>query len=403
MDFSVPESVESLLPAVREFVERELFPLEGEFLADGFGALLPALEKHRQRVRKEGWWTPHLPRELGGLGLGLVEFACLSAELGRSPVAHYVFNCAAPDVGNMELLREFGDQRQKRQYLEPLARGEIRSCFAMTEPDYPGSNPVWMATRARKEGASYVLNGHKWFASSAEGAAFAVVMAVTDSEAPPHQRASLLIVPSDAAGFRLLRNLSVMGHRGEGWASHGEIVFEECRVPAANLVGEEGTGFRLAQARLGPGRIHHCMRWIGIAERAFELMCRRAVVRELAPGRPLGLQQTVQTWIAECRAGIDAARLMVLEAAWKIERQGAKAARREISTIKYFAADVMLQVLDRAIQVHGALGVTDDTPLAFFYRQERAARIYDGPDEVHKSSVARAILRSYGLRKEPSP
>jgi alkylation response protein AidB-like acyl-CoA dehydrogenase len=249
-------------------------------------------------------------------------------------------------------------------------------------------------------GGDWVLSGHKWFVSGAEGAAFAIVMAVTRPDASPHRRASLLLVPTDTPGFRLVRNISVMGHAGQDYFSHGEVVLEDCRVPRAHLLGEEGTGFALAQERLGPGRIHHCMRWIGICERAFELMCGRAATRELAPGVLLASRQAVQHGIAESRAEIDASRLLVLRAARSIEESGAPAARAQISLIKFFVAGVLQRVLDRAIQVHGALGLTEDTILSFLARQERAARIYDGPDEVHKTVVAREALRRHGVEIE---
>ena len=268
----------------------------------------------------------------------------------------------------------------------------------MTEPEFAGSNPVWMATAAVRDGDQYVIDGHKWFTSSAEGSAFAIVMAVTDPAAPAHRRASQVVVPMDTPGVVLVRNISTMGDAGSDWMSHAELRFEQVRVPASNLIGEEGAGFALAQERLGPGRIHHCMRWIGICERSFRLMCERAVSRELSPGQPLGNQQAIQHWIAESRAEIDASRLLVLDTAEQIERNGAYAARDRISIIKFHVAGVLQRVLDRAIQVHGALGMTDDTPLAGWYRHERGARIYDGPDEVHKSSVARRILKSYGLK-----
>lgn len=267
----------------------------------------------------------------------------------------------------------------------------------MTEPEHAGSNPTMLSTTAVKEGDSYVIDGHKWFTSSADGAAFAIVMAVTD---PYHEnryrRASMIIVPTDTPGFKLVRNISVMGEPGEGHPSHAEILYEECRVPQSHLLGEEGAGFVIAQERLGPGRIHHCMRWLGICERAFELMCRYAVKREVAPGRRLAEQQTIQNWVAESRVEINAARLMVLDAALKIDREGQYEARDEISLIKFYVANVLQRVLDRALQTHGGLGMTDDTPIAYWYRHERAARIYDGPDEVHKWSVARRILKRYG-------
>jgi alkylation response protein AidB-like acyl-CoA dehydrogenase len=398
MDFTISEKLQQIVQAIRDFMRREVYPLERDFGEKQFRAMLPVLNGKRQKVKGLGLWAPHIPKEYGGVGLSLTEFAHVSEELGRSPLGHFLFNCQAPDVGNMEILMHYGTEEQKETYLMPLIRGDIRSCFAMTEPDYPGSNPVWMGTMAVKDGGDYVINGRKWFASSAEGAAFAIVMAITNPEAEsPHQRASQIIVPTDAPGFNLVRNIPVMGDRGEDWASHGEIVYKNCRVPQTNRLGPEGAGFAIAQERLGPGRIHHCMRWIGICERAFELMCQRAATRQLAPGKPLGSRQIIQEWIAECRAEINAARLMVLHAVWKIDREGAYAAREEISLIKFFVANVLQKVLDRAIQVHGGLGVTDDTPLSFWYRHERAARIYDGADEVHKSVVAKRILRKYGI------
>jgi alkylation response protein AidB-like acyl-CoA dehydrogenase len=398
MDFSESPKVKTVRGVVREFVKAEILPLEGAFLHDGFVALLPALAQVRRRAKETGLWAAHVPEEHGGAGLSLLEFAHMSEELGRSPLGHYAFNVQAPDVGNMEVLMEHGTPGQKERYLLPLVRGEIRSCFTMTEPEFAGSNPVWMGTTARKEGEEWVLRGHKWFASSADGAAFAVCMAVTDpGAAEPHRRASMILVPTDTPGFERIGNLSVMGARGGDWASHGEISYQDARVPLGNLLGREGEGFRIAQERLGPGRIHHCMRWIGVSERAFEILCSHAAKRELAPGRPLGGKQIVQQWIAESRAEIHAARLMVLHAAWRIEREGARAAREEISLIKFTVARTLQRVLDRAIQGLGGLGMSDDTPLAFWYSHERAARIYDGADEVHVESVARRILRRHGM------
>jgi alkylation response protein AidB-like acyl-CoA dehydrogenase len=397
-----PETLLPLLDRFRDFVEETVIPLERRFLAEGFHAVSPELEAARGEAKRLGLWAPQLPEAWGGRGLSLLEFGHVSEVLGRSPLGHYSVNCQAPDAGNLELLSEHGSEDQRQRWLGPLARGEIRSCFAMTEPERAGSNPVWMETTARRDGDTLVLDGHKWFASSADGAAFAVVMAVTEPEAPPHERASMILVPTDTPGYRLVRNLPVMGEQGQGWASHGEVRLEECRVPAENVLGGWGKGFRMAQARLGPGRIHHTMRWLGICERAFDLLCRRAVEREIEPGVPLGTRQTVQTWVAESRAGIDAARLLVLDTAAKIDREGARAARVEISLIKFFVAGVLQDVLDRAIQAHGGLGMTDLTPLAWFFRHERAARIYDGPDEVHKAVVARRILQRYGLESRRS-
>jgi alkylation response protein AidB-like acyl-CoA dehydrogenase len=386
----------ALLARIHAFVRDELGPLDERFTREPFRALLPDVQAARQAARAAGLWAPHLPRELGGLGLPLAEFAHVSEALGRSPLGHLAVNAQAPDVGNMELLHAHGSAAQKERWLEPLARGEIRSCFSMTEPGHAGSNPVWLSTTARREGGEYVIDGHKWFTSSADGAAFAIVMAVTNPDAErPHERASMIIVPTDTPGFDRVRNIPLMGDTGEDYFTHAEIRYEGCRVPVENRIGAEGAGFLLAQERLGPGRIHHCMRWIGVCERAFELMCRRALGRELNPGDPLGERQAVQHWIAESRAEIDAARLLTLNAAARIDAVGARGARVEISTIKFYVAGVLQRVLDRAIQVHGALGMTDDLLLSFWYRHERGARIYDGPDEVHKSLVAREVLKGF--------
>ena len=400
MDFEIPARVKPLISRLRAFVQEEVIPLEPAFLNGEFVEMLPQLAELRARVREAGLWAPHLPERYGGMGLSLHEFAYVSEELGRSPLGHYAFNCQPPDIANMHLLLNYGTEEQKERFLEPLARGEIRSCFAMTEPEYPGSNPVLMGATAQKDGDEYVINAHKWFTTGAEGASFTIVTALTNPERTNrHQRASLILVPLDTPGYRRIRNISIMGEPGSDHASHAEVVFENVRVPQSNLLGPEGEGFRLAQERLGPGRIHHCMRWIGICERAIDLACRRAVSRQLSSSALLADQQVIQHWLAESRAAVDAARLLVLRAAWKIDQVGAAAARVEISTIKFYVAGVLQSVLDRAIQVHGALGLTDDTPLAYWYRHERAARIYDGPDEVHKWVVARQMLEPYRAEK----
>ncbi|MBW8010442.1 MAG: acyl-CoA dehydrogenase [Chloroflexi bacterium] len=399
MDFSIPDKIKSIIETIDTFVREEIQPLEEDFLTSPIEQTLPKLEEKRKKVKDLGLWSPHLPEEYEGMGLSLNEFAHVSETLGRSPLGHYAFNCQAPDVGNMEILLEHGTEEQKETYLRPLARGEIRSCFAMTEPEFAGSNPTHMASSAVKDGEDYVINGHKWFTSAADGSAFAITMAITNPDAEKiHHRASQIIVPTDTPGYELVRNIPVMGHTGEGYFSHGETRFTDCRVPQSNLLGEEGRGFAIAQERLGPGRIHHCMRWIGICERALELMCKYAVSRELSPGKPLASRQIIQAWIAESRAEINAARLLVLQAAWKIDKEGQYASRNEISIIKFFVAGVLQKVVDRAIQVHGGLGVTDYTPLAYWFRHERAARIYDGPDEVHKAVIARRILKEYGVQ-----
>jgi acyl-CoA dehydrogenase len=395
MDFEVSEKMKAVIEMMDEFVEKELIPMEPEFLERPFVDLVPQLEEKRRMVRQMELWAPQHPREYGGMGLNLMEFGLVSESLGRSPLGHYVFGAQAPDAGNIEILHLHGTEEQKETYLRPLVDGRIRSCFSMTEVDMPGSNPTMLETTAVRDGDDYVINGQKWYTSSADGADFAIVMAVTNPEAPLYLRASMIVVPTDTPGFNRVRNIPVMGHKGSGWASHAEILYQSCRVPRKNLLGPEGHGFVIAQERLGPGRIHHCMRWIGICNRAFALMCSRAQNRVISPGKTLASKQIIQSWIAECAADIQAARLMVLHAAWKMETLGHKEAREEISLIKFFAANILQKVVDRALQVHGGLGMTDDTILAFFYRHERAARIYDGVDEVHKISVARRILREF--------
>ena len=391
--------IEELLSKVRDFLRDEVYPLEQAFLQQPFKALLPTLQTKRDQIKAAGIWVPHLPKEYGGLDLTLLEFARVSEELGRTPLGHYLFNCQAPDIGNTEILMAHGTDEQKERFLNPLIRGDVRSCFSMTEPEHPGSNPTWMSTTAVADGDDYVINGHKWFTSSAEGASFAIVMTVTDPESDnPYKKASQIIVPIPSEGFEIIRNINVMGDEGSDYASHAEVRYTNCRVPRKNLLGNEGAGFAIAQERLGPGRIHHCMRWIGICERAFDLMCDYAAHRQLAPGVLLGSKQNIQEWIAESRADIDSARLLVLDTAAKIDRDGSKAARERISLIKFWVAGILQRVLDRAIQVHGALGLTDATLLSYWYRHERGARIYDGPDEVHKTVVAREALRRFGMK-----
>ena len=336
-----------------------------------------------------------MPRELGGLGLTLVEHGLVSERLGRSPLGHYVFGCQAPDAGNLEILHKYGTPAQQARWLAPLARGEIRSCFSMTEPENPGSNPTIMSCRAVRDGDHYVIDGHKWFTTAADGAAFAIVMAVTNPDAPPHARASMIIVPTNTPGFELARNIKIMGDAGAGYGSHAEIWYRGARVPVENRLGPEGAGFLIAQERLGPGRIHHCMRWIGICERVFDTMCAHITRRKIDDDKTLATRQIAQAWVAEARAEIDASRLMVLHAAWTIEHKGFDRARDEVCMIKFYVADVMLRLVDRAIQLHGALGITSDTILAHYYVHERGARIYDGPDEVHKMVVAKRILERY--------
>lgn len=390
------KNLAGMLEEIQSYLEAEVYPLERGVRENSFQAMLSALAEKRAAVKAKGWWTPQISAKWGGPGFSLAEFGKVSEILGRSPLGHYVFNCQAPDAGNMEILIEHGSDYQRETFLQPLLEGKIRSCFSMTEPAHAGSNPVIMSTSAVKDGDDYIINGHKWFTSSADGASFAIVMAVTNPDAENrYQRASQIIVPTDTPGFQLVRNIPIMGEAGDDYMSHAEVKYENCRVPQKNLLGKEGAGFTIAQERLGPGRIHHCMRWIGICERAFEMMCHYAKNRELSPGKPLAAKQTIQNWIAESRAEINASRLMVLDTARKIDEEGAYAARVEISTIKFYVAKVLQNVLDRAIQTHGALGITDDILLSWWFRHERGARIYDGPDEVHKSRVAREVLKQF--------
>ena len=365
---------------IKSFVEDELFPLEPWILNSEWDEKLPKLNELRDKVKSIGLWLPQISKEYGGLGLTLEQHGEVSEIIGASPYGFYVFNCQAPDAGNMEILIECGSEEQKEQYLQPLLDGKIRSCFAMTEPDFAGSNPVKMGTVAVRENDHYIINGHKWFTSGFDGAEFAIVMLVTDPEGnDPHKKASQIIVPTKAEGVKFIRNVSIMGHPGGGWESHAEIKFDNVKVPSSNVLGEEGEGFAIAQKRLGPGRIHHCMRWIGMCERAFDLMCKRAVSREISEGEVLGDKQMIQAWISESRAEINAARLLVQDAAKKIDNQGAYKTRSEISIIKFYCANVLQKVVDYAIQVHGALGVTDDTILAAYYRHERACLLYTSP------------------------
>ena len=376
---------------VRAFMEEHVYPNEAALAREdeSSDALIAEL---RAKAKAAGIWAPHLPPEAGGTGSGFIEYALLNEEIGRSMWAQLVFNCQAPDAGNGEILHMFGTDEQRERFLRPLVDGTARSFFSMTEPEVSGADPTELRTTAVQDGDEWVINGHKWFSSSAEGAAFGIVMAVTDPDAPPHRRMSQILVPTETPGYELIRPIPVMGHAGRGWSTHCEVRYTAVRVPRDNVLGEPGDGFRIAQKRLGPGRIHHVMRWLGQMQRAFELMCARALERETSSG-PLAEKQTIQNWIAESAADIQACRLMTLQAAHRLD--GGDEARVEISLIKFFAARVLGEVLDRALQVHGGLGLTDDMPLALMWRMARGGRVYDGPDEVHKAVVARRILRSF--------
>ncbi|HLX31600.1 MAG TPA: acyl-CoA dehydrogenase family protein [Gaiellaceae bacterium] len=376
---------------VRAFMEEYVYPNERALTTEDAAA--DALIAELQQAAKDaGLWAPHLPPEAGGTGSGFLEYADLNEEIGRSFIAQLIFGCQAPDAGNAEILHLYGTDEQRETFLKPLVSGEVRSFFGMTEPEVAGSDPTLLQGRAVRDGDEWVIDAHKWFSSGADGAAFGVVMVVTEPDAEPHKRASMILVPTDTPGYELVRRVPVMGHEGRGWGTHCETRFRAVRVPLTNTLGLPGDGFRIAQKRLGPGRIHHVMRWLGQMQRAFELMCSYALERE-ASGSTLAGKQTVQNWIAESAAEIQACRLMTMQAAQRIDE--GDEARVEISLIKFYAARVLGDVVDRAIQVHGGLGLTDDTPLALMWRMARGGRIYDGPDEVHKSVVARRILRSF--------
>jgi acyl-CoA dehydrogenase len=389
-ELAPPRGIVELRGRYRAFLDEHVYPAEQALDRedDTAQALVGEL---RARAKAEGLWAPHLPPEAGGTGQGFLVYAYLNEEIGRSVWAQLVFGCQAPDAGNGEILHLYGTDGQKQRWLAPLVAGEIRSFFSMTEPDAPGSDPTTLRTRAVRDEDEWVIDGRKWFSSGAEGAAFGIVMAVTDPDAEPHRRATQIIVPADAGGIEITP-VPVFGHRGRGWTTHCEVVYRDVRVPVENALGEPGDGFRIAQKRLGPGRIHHVMRWLGQMQRAFELLCTRALERE-AFGSRLADKQTIQNWIADSAAEIHACRLMTLDAAHRID--GGDEARVEISLIKFYAARVLNEVIDRAIQVHGALGLTDRTPLAAMATHARAGRIYDGPDEVHRMVVSRRILAAF--------
>jgi len=395
MDYSISDSLQERLDTTQEFLSSQIIPMEKYFLAGQWQELESMIANARLKVKSLGLWAPHLPKSLGGTFTGLVDLALLAEVLGQSPLGHITFGCQAPDAGNAELLHLFGSDEQTEQWLKPLAAGDIRSCFAMTEPHTAGSNPTLLDSTAVLDGDEWVINGRKWFTTSADGADFTIAMVITDEQAAKYSKASMIIVPLDNPGYKLIRNIPVMGHSGYGPFSHAEIEFTDCRVPVSNILGNIGQGFALAQERLGPGRIQHCMRWLGIGNRAFSEMCRYAKSRKISSNETLADQQLMQAMIADSAAELAAARALVMETAWTVEHQGFKAAKEKISLIKFFTANVMHKVVDRALQAHGGLGMTDDTIISYFYREERAARIYDGPDEVHRLSVARKILKEY--------
>jgi len=396
MDFEISPKAAEYQVRLQTFMDEHVYPAESVYKqwreVNDPHALPPVVEELKREARSQGLWNLFLP-EVGGLSN--LEYATLAELTGRSPeLAPEALNCAAPDTGNMEVLHMFGTPEQKKTWLQPLLDGEIRSAFAMTEPEVASSDATNIRTSIVRDGDSYVINGRKWFITGAadERCKIFIVMGKTDPSAPAHRQQSQVLVPRDTPGVTIVRHLPVFGYQDQH--GHSEILFEDVRVPVANLIAEEGDGFMISQARLGPGRIHHCMRALGMAERALELMCRRAADR-IAFGKPLAAQGVVQQQIAESRMAIEQARLMTLKTAWLIDKSGAKGARTEIAAIKVIVPRITFEVLDRAIQIHGGAGVSDDFPLAQMYTWVRAMRLFDGPDEVHVRTVARQELRPY--------
>ncbi|TNY36915.1 acyl-CoA dehydrogenase family protein [Thermomonospora catenispora] len=400
MDFELSPKAQEYSEKLQEFMTEHVYPAEpvyaaqrAEFIAAGNPNGTPAIiEELKAEARERGLWNLFLPDVSG---LSNIDYATLAEITGRSVhLAPEAVNCSAPDTGNMEVLHMFGTPEQKERWLKPLLEGEIRSAFAMTEPDVASSDATNITTSIVREGEEYVVNGRKWFISGAmdERCKVFIVMGKTDPDGPVHRQQSMVLVPRDTPGVTVVRDMNLFGYRDQ--PGHAEVRFENVRVPATNLIGAEGDGFAIAQARLGPGRIHHCMRALGIAERALELMCRRALSR-VAFGEPLARQGVVRQQIAEARMAIEQARLLTLKTAWLIDRHGAKEARTEIAAIKAVVPRTVAKIVDDAIQVHGAAGVSDDTPLAEMYAWVRAMRIFDGPDEVHIRTVARRELKKY--------
>jgi acyl-CoA dehydrogenase len=396
-DFSTEPEFQEQLDWMKGFVRDEVWPLESIYPELGRDGFLRAIEPLKQQVKDRGLWAAHLPPDLGGQGFGQVKLGLMHEILGSSPLAPVAFGNQAPDSGNSEILALAGTDEQKERWMLPLLDGSLHSAFSMTEPDTAGSDPTLLQTTAVLEGDEWVINGRKWFSSNASIADFLIVMAVSEPDAHKYQRASMFIVPADTPGVTIVRDVPTMEHPQEEFGKfggHAEVLYENVRVPADALLGARGAGFLIAQQRLGPGRIHHCMRWLGVSRRAFDMLCERSLSRYVH-GSLLSEKGMVRQWIADSAAEMQAARLMTLHAAWRMDREGAAAARQDIGMIKYYGARVMHDVIDRAIQAHGALGYSTDLPLEAMYRYSRAARIYDGPDEVHRDSVARQILRGY--------
>ena len=404
-DFATEPEFERKLEWMRAFVREQVWPLETLMDELGWDGLRRAAKPLQDQVREQGLWAAHLDPELGGQGFGQVKLGLMHEILGSSPIAPLMFGNAAPDSGNSEVLAMAGTAEQKDRYLHPLLAGDLKSAFSMTEPDSAGSDPTLLRTRAVRDGDDWVITGHKWFSTNGSIADFLIVMAVTDPDARPHNRASMFILDADTPGVNIVRDVATMEHPWESFArygNHAEIRYDDVRVPGSALLGAEGAGFLIAQQRLYPGRIHHCMRWLGVARRAFDMLCERSVYR-YAHGTTLGKHGTVQNWIADSEAEMTAARLMTLHAAWKMDTEGVMAARKDIAMIKFYGAKVLHDVVDRALQVHGGLGYSTDLPLEAMYRYARAARIYDGPDEVHRASVARQVLRGFQAPADDVP
>jgi acyl-CoA dehydrogenase len=404
-DFSTDPEFQQHLDWMAAFVRERIWPLETLLDELGWDGLVRAVAPLQEEVKARGLWAAHLDPELGGQGFGQVKLGLMHEILGTSPIAPLAFGNAAPDSGNSEILALAGTPEQKDRYLYPLLAGDLKSAFSMTEPDTAGSDPTLLKTRAVKDGDDWVINGRKWFSSNGSIADFLIVMAVTDPEARPHQRASMLIVDADTPGVQILRDVATMEHPWESfgrYGNHAEIVYDNVRVPGSALLGAQGAGFLIAQQRLYPGRIHHCMRWLGVAKRAFDMLCERSLYR-YAHGNVLAKHETVQNWIADSAAEMQAARLMTLHAAWKMDTEGVAAARQDIAMIKFFGASVLHNVVDRALQAHGSLGYSTDLPLEAMYRYARGARFYDGPDEVHRASVARQVLRGFQAPADEIP
>ena len=397
MDFALSPRVQDLHDQIKDFVESEIIPNEATYEAQieesgdpHFHP--PIMEELKGKARAAGLWNLFLPDEEWGAGLTNLEYAPLAELMGRTSFGPEVFNCNAPDTGNMEVLAQYGTRAQQERWLAPLLEGEIRSCFSMTEPEVASSDARNIQSRIERDGDEYVINGRKWWTSNAlhPRCTVSIFMGITDPDADPYRQQSMIIVPLDTPGIETLRNLKVFGY--DDPEGHAEMTFSDVRVPAENLLQEEGDGFRIAQGRLGPGRIHHCMRLIGLAERALELMVQRVAARE-AFGKPLARQGVIQEWIAESRCEIEQARLLTLKAAWMMDTVGNKAAKTEIAAIKVIAPTMACNVIDRAIQAHGGMGVSQDTFLARAYAGARCLRLADGPDEVHKMSIAKGEFK----------